>query len=136
MFFVGAWTLRTLHNHHTSKAILWWGILVLLGGASFFVIATIVGGLFDAPHFISIGVTVGSMSVMAAGSSMIIPNCLSLALEDYQHAVGTASSLFGFFYYALIFLLYTRDGIFAQWNTLPNAHLLFWNWAIYFGRFL
>ena len=104
MYFFGAWLSRRLHDHLTSKAILWRGVLVLVGGASFFVVATIVCGVISAPHSLSIVITIGSMSIIAAGSSMVIPNCLSLALEEYQHAVGTASSLFGFFYYALISL--------------------------------
>ncbi len=104
MSFFGAWLSRTLHNHLTSKAILWRGILVQLGGASFFLIAIVACGIFSLPPLLSMVVTVGSMAIIAAGSSMIIPNCLSLALEEYQHSIGTASSLFGFFYYALISL--------------------------------
>ncbi|OJW48090.1 MAG: Bcr/CflA family drug resistance efflux transporter [Alphaproteobacteria bacterium 41-28] len=104
MAVLGAWLSRRLHDHLTSRAILWRGILVQIGGASFFLIATLMCGALSAPYLLSIIITVGSMAIISAGSSMVIPNCLSLALEEYQHAVGTASSLFGFFYYTLISL--------------------------------
>ncbi|MCE2993323.1 MAG: hypothetical protein ACK5WS_07250 [Alphaproteobacteria bacterium] len=33
---------------------------------------------------------------------MATSNALALALVDYKNAVGTASSLFGFFYYSIV----------------------------------
>jgi Bcr/CflA subfamily drug resistance transporter len=105
MGILGAWLSRTLHQYFSSKSILWKGILIQLSAVSFFLIATLTLEIFPLPPLISIIVTVGSMATLSAGTAMIVPNCLSLALEDYQHAVGTASSLFGFFYYTLASLM-------------------------------
>lgn len=56
--------------------------------------------------------------VIMVGVTMIIPNCLSVALEDFGHYAGTAASLFGFYYYALI--------AFFTWaiGTLHNGSLV------------
>lgn len=42
------------------------------------------------------------MAFIMGGIGMIIPNILSIALEEYRAVQGTASSLFGFYYYCLI----------------------------------
>ncbi len=42
------------------------------------------------------------LSIIMTGTTMIVPNCLSQALEDYGKFVGTASSLFGFMYYVIV----------------------------------
>lgn len=104
MAVLGSWISRTLHDHLDTKAILWRGILVQLIGSSLFLVLTIVIGAFNGPPLLSLIITIGSMAILSAGSAMVVPTCLSLALEEYQHAIGTASSLFGFFYYALISL--------------------------------
>ncbi|HUX80483.1 MAG TPA: multidrug effflux MFS transporter, partial [Alphaproteobacteria bacterium] len=134
--FSGAWLSRTLHNHLTSEAILWRGILVQLGGAGFFVIATVMGGIFNISSLFSIVITVGSMTIIAVGSSMVIPNCLSLALEAYQHAVGTASSLFGFFYYALISLFTLVMGFLHNGTLYPMPIYFFGIIFLTLGVFL
>jgi MFS transporter, DHA1 family, multidrug resistance protein len=119
MAVLGAWLSGRLHDHLTSKAILWRGILVQLGGASFFLIGILICGAFHVSSFLSIVITVGSMAIISAGNSMVIPNCLSLALEEYQHAVGTASSLFGFFYYAMISLFTLIMGLLHNGTLYP-----------------
>lgn len=111
MGVMGASLSRFLHNHLTSKDILWRGILIFLMGTGCFVLSVFLGGFFSIPPFLTIIFSIGSMAIVSMGSAMIMPNCLSLALEDYQHAVGTASSLFGFFYYALTSLFTLGMGI-------------------------
>ena len=51
------------------------------------------------------------------GIGIMIPNILSLALEDYRGIIGTASSIFGFYYYCLIALFTLVMGIMHN-NTL------------------
>ncbi len=114
---LGGWTSRRLHNHLSSKAILWRGLLIIILGTTFFMLVTFMLAVLNAPRLASIMVTVGSMMIISMGSAMMIPNCLSLALEEYQHAVGTASSLFGFFYYLLI-SFFTLGMGFLHNNTL------------------
>lgn len=125
----GGWLSRALHNTLSSKEILWRGILVLLSGMGFFLGAIVILKIFEAPPLAFILVTTGSMTIGSVGATMIIPNSLSLALEDYQHATGTASSLFGFFYYGLI-SFYTLGMGFLHNGTLYPMPLYFFGLSI------
>lgn len=115
----GGWLSRRLHDHLSSQSILWKGILVHLSGASFFVAAIVISGFFSVPVFLFIILTIISIMVMSVGTNMIIPSSLSLALEDYQHAVGSASSLFGFFYYSMTSLLTLGMGLLHNGTIYP-----------------
>jgi DHA1 family bicyclomycin/chloramphenicol resistance-like MFS transporter len=115
----GGWLSRRLHDHLSSQAILWKGILVQLSGASFFVAAIVISGFLSVPVFLSITFTIVSIMVMSVGTNMIIPNSLSLALEDYQHAVGSASSFFGFYYYSMISLFTLGMGLLHNGTLYP-----------------
>ncbi|WP_417905176.1 multidrug effflux MFS transporter [Candidatus Tisiphia endosymbiont of Micropterix aruncella] len=42
------------------------------------------------------------LGIIMTGITMIAPNCLSQALEDYGKFAGTAASLFGFMYYIIV----------------------------------
>lgn len=59
------------------------------------------------------------ITVIITGLAMIIPNCLSQALENYGNFAGTAASLFGFTYYLIIagftaLIGYMHDGSLIQ----------------------
>jgi succinate-acetate transporter protein len=73
-------------------------------GGSIFVLLIYGLTALHAPNSMIIAATIGSMMILVGGSGLIISNCLSLALEDYQHVTGTASSVFGCYYYSLISL--------------------------------
>jgi len=98
---LGGWISKRLHNTLTSLEILWRGIILILIGTTFFLIISLSLIFIQAPPLFSVIATVSIMMFISLSITMIAPNCLSLALEDYQHAVGATSSLFGFFYYAL-----------------------------------
>ena len=51
------------------------------------------------PRDLLIGITVASQMVLVFDICMALINALAVALVDYKWYVGTASSLFGFFYY-------------------------------------
>ncbi|MBX9977000.1 MAG: MFS transporter, partial [Alphaproteobacteria bacterium] len=53
----------------------------------------------------SISITLACMSLFFAGMDIAKPSLLSKALDSYQHVIGTASSLFGFYYYLIIALI-------------------------------
>ena len=50
---------------------------------------------------------------------MATSNALALALTDYKWCIGTASSLFGFFYYCLISLFTLGMGFLHNGTLLP-----------------
>ena len=53
-------------------------------------------------QFASVIGIVASIGVIFVGIGMIIPNTISIALINYQNAIGTAGSIFGLIYYLLI----------------------------------
>lgn len=60
--------------------------------------------LWQMPKAVLVIATVLFQMANACGICITTSNALALALVDYKHAIGTASSLFGFFYYCLISL--------------------------------
>jgi Bcr/CflA subfamily drug resistance transporter len=101
---IGGWLSRKLHDNLTSEDILFYGILVVIFAAMIFTGGTLLLSYCSMPAMMSIILTLCSMMLIMVGSGMVIPSCLSLAVEEYRYAIGTASSLFGFFYYILIAL--------------------------------
>ena len=79
-----------------------WGVLL----STFFF--TLISFIF---YFLKVGksafifLALLSMMIIIGSIGMIIPNVLSIALENYKSSIGTASSLFGCLYYALISLI-------------------------------
>ena len=64
-------------------------------------------------------ITIVSQMISAFGICMATSNALALALLNYKHAIGTASSLFGFFYYCLISLFTFFMGYLHNGTLLP-----------------
>jgi Bcr/CflA subfamily drug resistance transporter len=56
--------------------------------------------------------TLTSIFILFTGIGIIIPNALSQALSSYQDRIGTAGSIFGFFYYCIIAALTAGMGAF------------------------
>ena len=110
----------------TSIIILKWGINVLVLGTFFFMGIILLLSLYEhVPQFIFIMLTIGSMMITMLGITMITPNALSLALEEYRYAIGTTSSLFGFFYYTCAALFTLGMGALHNGTLFPMP--------IYFG---
>ncbi len=98
--FSGALYSKYLHSTQSTKEIIKRGLSFCLGGTSFFsamilFLTTFYG--YNSAQLIP--VTLISMMITIFGIAMTTPNVLSIALEDYEHATGTASSFLGFFYY-------------------------------------
>jgi DHA1 family bicyclomycin/chloramphenicol resistance-like MFS transporter len=93
---------KKLHSSLSSERILGIGIKMIFLGAAFF------SGLLPFhSHFSKadiIIITIGSMMIILAGVCIAMANALSLALVDYKAYTGSASSIFGFFYYSCISL--------------------------------
>lgn len=94
---------KKLHAYHSSKTIMGYGlfIITITTIASSF-IALVHHTLSPLPTALMIASTLISQMSVAFGICMATSNALALALADYKYAIGTASSLFGFFYYCLI----------------------------------
>ena len=100
------------------------GSLLILFGASLYILGMIVFSSMNMQAMAFIALIIASMACMMAGMGIMIPNVLAIALADYHGVLGTASSLFGFYYYCLISLCTLGMG-------LLHNHTL-WPMPIYF----
>lgn len=127
---------RKMLARHASKEVLAFGVQVMFAGAAIFGGMTGLFHFLDAGAFPSIVLTLASMITIMLGIGIMIPNALSLALIDYREAIGTASSLFGFFYYTLISVITFGMGMLHNSTLLPMPFyflgLTILMWAITF----
>jgi DHA1 family bicyclomycin/chloramphenicol resistance-like MFS transporter len=100
----GSLLSRKLHDHRTSKTIMGYGIKVVLAGCLGASLFAALSSLIVLPNLLLVSVFLFAQMVLAFGSSMVTGNALALALVEYKWCIGTASSLFGFFYYSGISL--------------------------------
>lgn len=111
---------KRLQNKHSSKEILGYGLLIIVFTTTIFsCIAMINHNLFALHSQAMLAITLFSQMGCAFGICMATSNALALALVDYKHAIGTASSLFGFFYYCLISLFTFFMGFLHDGTLLP-----------------
>ena len=90
--------------------------LALTGFAALAMIAHLKGIL---PNHILIAAPIVSLAIASVGISLATNTALALALSDYKKSIGTASSLFGFFYYAVTALLTFVMGFLHNGTLLP-----------------
>lgn len=102
---VGGYASKKMHDYAiSSEIIINKGITVLCAGALLFLMGTMLFYSMSVSAFYWIFLTLICMTMIMIGIGIMIPNILSLALHDYRGTLGTASSLFGFYYYCLISL--------------------------------
>ncbi len=108
---------KKLHTHHTSKTIMLYGIIITCASSAAFSLLILFHAAFSNTTLICITL-ISQMSIML-GVCMATSNALALALVDYKWCIGTASSLFGFFYYCLISLCTFGMGLLHNGTLLP-----------------
>jgi len=117
---LGSYTSKKAHDLNiTAYNIMRWGTNVVLFGATLFTIGILLFNKLATPAPFIIILTISTIALMIGGIGMIIPNILSLALEEYQSTLGTASSLFGFYYYCLISLFTLVMGLLHNDTLFP-----------------
>jgi Bcr/CflA subfamily drug resistance transporter len=114
---VGGMVSKTLQNQYSSKKIMICGLLIVDLALTGFAVMSLIHhlkGIF--PHHI---LPIVSLTIAVFGMSMVTANALALALSDYKKSIGTASSVFGFFYYAMVALLTFVMGLLHDGTLLP-----------------
>lgn len=123
---LGSHASKKLHDQAVSSyTIIDKGTVLVLLGAACFVIGILLLHAILMHTLYAIILTLASMTFIMAGIGMIIPNILSLALEQYRTTIGTASSLFGFYYYCLISLFTLIMGLLHNDTLLPMPLFFF-----------
>lgn len=93
---------KKLHAYFSTEVILSYSMKIILAGALIFSLILFVIPFVSSTIFVFISIL--CMMVIMAGVCMTTANALAIALVDYKAYTGSASSLFGFFYYCLISL--------------------------------
>lgn len=112
---VGAMMSKRLLSLYAAEKIIHIGCLVMTSGA---LLLTIVSSLTSLPNMMLMVCILITLFVMLMGAGIALPNCLSLALVNFQDVVGTAGAIFSLGYYLLVSL--------ATWgmSALHNGSLL------------
>lgn len=112
---VGAMMSKRLLSLYAAEKIIHIGCLVMTSGA---LLLTIVSSLASLPNMMLMVCILITLFVMLMGAGIALPNCLSLALVNFQDVVGTAGAIFSLGYYLLVSL--------ATWgmSALHNGSLL------------
>lgn len=121
----GAYFSRMLHDHFPSFKILGIGVKIILIGAASFSCFNILFYFLNIPKILIIIFSLLHVMSIMMGIGMVLPNAMSLALEDYKENTGAASALFGFFYYAIISLLTLGMGYLHNDTLFPMPFYFF-----------
>ncbi len=103
--FAGGLFSKKLQDRHSSFTVMGYGLKVMLLGSALFCGLILLSLKVPMPNSWLITITLGSQAIISFGCCMAIPNAMASALVDYRGCIGTASSLFGFFYYIVVSLL-------------------------------
>jgi Bcr/CflA subfamily drug resistance transporter len=117
---VGGMVSKTLQNRYSGKKIIIFGLLIVDFALTGFAVMSLIHhlkGIF--PHHILIAMPIVSLTIAVFGTCLASTTALALALSDYKKSIGTASSLFGFFYYTMIALLTFFMGFLHDGTLLP-----------------
>lgn len=116
---MGGLTSKRLHTRYNSHDIMEHGLIIIcLATVVFSIFAFLHHKLFLSSHGM-IGITIVMQMLIMFGICMATSNALAMALVDYKWCIGTASSLFGFFYYCVISLFTFGMGVLHNGTTLP-----------------
>ena len=110
---------KRLHNTKTAEDIMCYGVSVMLCTSAVFSALMVVSYIVAVSNALLISVIIISQILIMFGMCMTISNSLALALRDYKWCIGTASSLFGFFYYTLISFFTLIMGLLHNETLLP-----------------
>lgn len=99
----GGWISHWMHDKKMPHLkILNVGILFITVGSIIFLTFTYFDIISEGQVFSSIIYSCLFIFIIMMGVSIVIPNALSHALQNYGQFAGTAASLFGFYYYCFV----------------------------------
>ncbi len=100
---LGGMISKSMHNkNYSSNQIIFYGLWGIIFSSLFFFGLTYSGMISVNNKTIAVLISLLFINATMVSITMIVPNCLSQALQNYGNFAGTAASLFGFYYYLLI----------------------------------
>lgn len=117
---LGGITSKRLHKQYTAEVIMKLGLKIIFCGCFLFSSLMLFHEkLFWLPNLILITASLFLQMTIMFGICMTTSNALALSLVDYKWCIGTASSLFGFYYYVVISLFTLGMGMLHNGTLLP-----------------
>ena len=96
---------KLLKGSFSSEKVIFFGLCMAFLAMFLFLSSAVLGWIHPLNPVMGIIITLISMCLLYFGMDTAKPSLLSHALDDYQHVSGTASSLFGCYYYGVISLM-------------------------------
>ena len=96
---IGAKVSKRLLATYKPEKIIYIGCLVMTGELFFCLLLLL---HWDQSNIIYMIVFLVAMFILLLGIGVALPNCLSLALVDFQDVIGTAGALFSLGYYVIV----------------------------------
>jgi MFS family permease len=115
----GGYISRRLHRRMPAFDVLRQGVTICFVATCAFILPLSMAIWGASSPFLLITSTILCMMILLFGRTIAISTTLSLALENYQKTLGTASALFGFFYYGLMSLVTFGMGMLHNQTLIP-----------------
>jgi len=98
---LGGLTSKQLHSKYSANQIMGFGIVIIAIASALFSLLILghVINFYNLTNLSLIIITILIQTILMFGVCMVQSNALATALIDYKWCIGTASSLFGFYYY-------------------------------------
>lgn len=107
-------------NKYESSQIMQWGInIIFISNIIFASIICIHLKIYNLSQTFIISTTIINMTIIMFGCCLAISNALALSLTDYGWCIGSASSIFGFFYNIIVSLFTLGMGYLHDDTLLP-----------------
>lgn len=99
---LGALLSKKLLATHQAETIIKIGLRIMLLGSTLLLLSSYTSFL---PKWVQFAAILISVFVTLLGTGTALPNCLSLALVDFQDVIGSAGAIFSLGYYLLVSLI-------------------------------
>lgn len=106
---------KKLNSKYEANIVIKYGIIIICCGGGLLSLCALVG----LSKNIMIPLTIFAQMLNVFGGVLVASNSLAKALENYKYCAGTASSLFGFFYYCVISAITFGMGLLHNGTLLP-----------------
>ncbi|MGE7674187.1 multidrug effflux MFS transporter [Lysinibacillus sp. NPDC094403] len=129
---IGAMISKRLVNNYQPEKVIHLGCFVMTVGA---LLLLIISSL-PLPNIVLLTGILVTIFITLLGSGIALPNCLSLALVNFQDVSGTAGAIFSLGYYLLVSFI-TSGMSFLHNGSLPIMPLYFFILSmilLFFGR--
>ena len=117
--FAAAMISKRLLNKFEIEKIMYIGAIVALFGAFLFTGIAMLGYIHIAHGYSALIAANIPVFIIVFGVCLMISNCLSIALKNYGHVLGTAGSVLGALYYILIALMTAAMSALHNGTVLP-----------------